>query len=91
MKQIRDSGELKLTLDFESHGAHDVIALPIIQYIMGYCKGNDVLYGRKKGYHVRMKVLCRYCNICSADGDDVCLNNPVKCTFFATDYVVNKT
>ena len=34
IKDIRDSGGLKLTLDFDDHGTHDVIAIPVIQFII---------------------------------------------------------
>ena len=91
MKDIRDSGGLKLTLDFGSHGVHDVIAIPVIQYIVGDCKGNDVLCGRKGGHEIRMKGLCRDCNISPQDGDDVCLETPLKCKFLTKDDVLNKT
>ena len=91
MKDIRDSGGLKLTLDFGSHGVHDVIAIPVIQFIVGDCKGNDVLCGRKGGHDVRMKGLCRDCNISPQDGDNVCLETPLKCNFLTKDDVLNKT
>ena len=47
MKHIRDSCGIKLTLDFGKYGTHKVIAIPVIQYIIGDCKGNDTLCGRK--------------------------------------------
>ena len=49
MKDIRESGGLKLTLNFGIHDTHDVIAVPVIQFIIGDCKGNDIFYGRKGG------------------------------------------
>ena len=49
MKDIRDSGGLQLTLDSGLHGVHDVIAIPVIQYIVGDCKGNDVFRRSKEG------------------------------------------
>ena len=91
MKHIRDSGGLQLTLDFGSHGVHDVIAILVIQYIVGDCKGNDVLCGRKGGHDVRMKGLCRDCNISPQDGDDVCLDTPLKCDILTKDDALNKT
>ena len=47
MKLIRDAGGIKLTLDFGHHGIHEVVAIPVIQYIIGDCKGNDTLCGGK--------------------------------------------
>ena len=38
-----------------------------------------------------MKGLCRDCNISPQDGDDVCLDTPLKCNFLTKDDVLNKT
>ena len=48
-----------------------VIAIPVIQFIIGDCKGNDLLCGRKGGHHLNMKGLCRDCNIAPKDGDKI--------------------
>ena len=71
MKEIRNLGELKLTLDFGSHGEHDVITIPVIQCIVGDCKSNDVLCERKGGHDARMKGLYRDCNVSPEDSDEV--------------------
>ena len=38
---------LNLPLTLKKHGTHEVITIPVIQYIVGDCKGNDTLCGRK--------------------------------------------
>ena len=45
MKEIRVTGGVHITLDFGNDMKHDVIAIPVIQFIIGNCKGNDLLYG----------------------------------------------
>lgn len=47
MKKICDNGGMKLTLDFGNNKKHDVILIHVIQFIIGHCKGNDLLCGRK--------------------------------------------
>ena len=54
MKNIRESGGLKLTLNFGSHSTHNVITIPLIQFIIGDCKGNDILCIRKGGHSLSM-------------------------------------
>ena len=90
MKWIYDSGGVKLTLDFGGSKKHNVIAMPVTQYIIGDCKGNDVLCGRKGGHSLNMKGLCRDCTISPNDGDDVCLGQALKCQFITMDDVLNK-
>ena len=68
MKTIRDNGGIKLCLDFGNGNVHHVTAIPVIQYIIGDCKGNDLLCGRKAGHHINMKGLCRDCNISPRNG-----------------------
>ena len=77
MKQIRECGGIKLTLDFGKDGTHEVIAIPVIQYIIGDCKGNDTLCGRKGGHSLGMKGLCQDCNITPDDGDNTCIGGPL--------------
>ena len=88
MKEIRDSGGIKLCLDFGGGEKHDVIAIPVIQFIIGDCKGNDLLCGRKGGHHIRMKGLCRDCDISPEDGDDVCIEKDLICSFHSIDTIV---
>ena len=47
MKDIRDQGGIKLTLDFGEWLKHDVVAIPVIQFVIGDCKGKDLLCERK--------------------------------------------
>ena len=47
MKEIRDNGGIRLILDLGSGRMHDTIAIPVIKFIIGDCKGNDILCGRK--------------------------------------------
>ena len=46
MHHIRQSSGIRLKLDFEETQIHQVIAIPVIQFIIGGCKGNDMLCGR---------------------------------------------
>ena len=91
MKHIRDSGGIKLTLDFGNYGTHEVIAIPVIQYIIGDCKGNDTLCGRKGGHSLSMKGLCRDCNIAPQYGDNTCIDGPLLCDYIKKDDVEGKT
>ena len=91
MKEIRESGGLKLCLDFGNNNKHEVIAMPVIQYIIGDCKGNDLLCGRKAGHHIQMKGLCRDCNISPQDGDNVCLDSELMCSFHSVHTIVGRT
>ena len=88
MKEIRDNGGMKLCLDFGNGKRHNVVAMPVIQYIVGDCKGNDLLCGRKGGHHIEMKGLCRDCNIAPNDGDNVCMNKELMCNFHSIDTIV---
>ena len=91
MKLIYDRGGVQLTLDFGCDKIHNVIALPVTQFIIGDCKGNDVLCGRKGGHSLNMKGLCRDCTISPIDGDDVCLGTPLKCRFITIEDVLDKS
>ena len=90
MKDIRDCGGIKLTLNFGLHGKHDVIAIPVIQYVIGDCKGNDTLCGRKGGHSLSMKGLCRDCNISPSDGDNTCVNEPLICKYITKTDIEGK-
>ena len=50
MREIRTNGGIHINLDFGNDMKHYVIAIHIIQLVIGYCKRNDLLYGRKGGY-----------------------------------------
>ena len=64
LKSIYDNGGLRVNIDFQdSKGLReDIIIVPVIQYIIGDCKGNDVLCGRKGTHHLGSPWLCRDCN-----------------------------
>ena len=81
MKYIRDCGGIKLTLNFGIHGKHDVIIFPVIQYVIGDCKGNDTLCRRKGGHSLSIQGLCRDCDISPSDGDNTCINQPLICKY----------
>ena len=72
MKDIRVSGGIKLTLDFGESLKHDVIVIPVIQFIIGDCKENDLLCGRKGGHSLLMNCLCQDCDISPMHVDDTC-------------------
>ena len=70
IKAISDSGGLMLTLDFnDGRGPIDIIAKPSIQFIIGDCKGNDILCGRMGSHGVGMQNLVRDCDVRPHDGD----------------------
>ena len=71
MHHIRQSSGIRLTLDFGDNRIHQVIAIVVIQCIIGDCKGNDMLCGRMGGHTLQMKGICRDCDISPNDGDDV--------------------
>ena len=91
MKVIRDAGGINLTLDFGQYGHHDVVAIPVIQYVIGDCKGNDTLCGRKGGHALSMKGLCRDCDISPENGDDTCIDRPLLCQYLKKEDVENKS
>ena len=81
MKDMRECGGIKLTLNFGIHGKHDVIAIPVIQYVIGDCKGNDILCGMNGGHSLSMQGLCRDCNFHPSDGDNTCIKQPLICKY----------
>lgn len=91
-KAIRDNGGLAVTLDFGSNRKHDVCVKPVIQFIIGDCKGNDLLCGRKGGHSVMMKGLCRDCDISPQRGDETFRNmDGLGCHFLTKDDIVGKS
>ena len=91
MKDIRDSGGIAMTLDFGPSLKHNVIAIPVIQFIIGDCKGNDLLCGRKGGHSLLMNGLCRDCNINPKYADDTCIGKELRCQFITIDDVFGKS
>ena len=76
---------------FGIHGNHTVIAVPVIQFIIGDCKGNDILCGRKGGHSLLMPGLCRDCNIHPSEGDNTCINKPLLCQYITKLDIEGKT
>ena len=68
-----------------------VSAVPIIAFIIGDCKGNDLLCLQKGGHHLKMKGLCRDCNIVPDDRDNTCIGGPLVCQFLKKSDIVGKT
>lgn len=91
MKDIRDSGGIEMTLDFGPSLKHNVIAIPVIQFIIGDCKGNDLLCGRKGGHSLLMNGLCHDCNIQPKYADDTYIGKKLCCQFITIDDVFGKT
>ena len=88
---MRQSGGICLTLDFVSNHINEVIAIPVIQFIIGDCKWNDMLYGRMGVHTLQMKGLCRECDIPPKDGDDLCIDKELKCRFHTKETIVGKS
>ena len=91
MNDLRKLGGLQLTLDFGEKGTHDVVAIPVIQFIIGDCKGNDILCGRKGGHSLNMNGLCRDCNISPLEGDNTCIGVPLVYRYIRTHDIIGKT
>ena len=66
---------------FGNNKTHDVIAIPVVQFIIGDCKGNDLLCDRKGGHSLNMKGLCRDCNVSPDDDDNTCIDKELICSF----------
>ena len=73
LKTITDNGGLRVDIDFQDGSGirKDIIIVPVLQYIIGDCKGNDVLCGRKGTHSLDTPWLCRDCNIPSLQADSV--------------------
>ena len=91
MPEIRENGSIRLTVDFGSGRTHDVIAIPVIQVIIGDCKVNDVLCGRKGGNSINMKSVCRDYDMQPSDGNDTCIGEYLNCTFHNLGNAFGKT
>ena len=91
MKAIRDNGGIKLTLDFGNNKKHGVIAIPVIQFIIGDYKGNDLLCGRMGGHSLNMKGLCRDCDISPDNGNNTCIDQRLLCSFHNMNNIVSKS
>ena len=70
---------------------HDVIATRFIQFIIGDCKGNDLLCGQKGGHSLQMNGLCRDCDIHPLDGDNICTGYNLIRSFRQIANIIGKT
>ena len=68
MKDLRYSGGIKLTLKLGG-SKYDVVSILVIQFIIGDCKGNDLLYVRKVAHSLLVNGLCRDCDSIPMDDD----------------------
>lgn len=90
-KEILDSGGLEIQLNFSTGQSHNVIVLPVIQFIIGDCKGNDLLCGRMGGHNLEMSGLCRDCDIKPGRATDIFLDQPLVCKFYSKKDFVGKS
>ena len=90
MKRIQEAGGMKITLNLGGK-IHHVRAIPVIAFVIGDCKGNDLLCGRMGGHHIGMQGLCRDCTISPLDGDNPCVGEPLLCEFITRDHVIGKS
>ena len=90
MRMIRESGGIKLTLDFGNNKTHEVIAISVVQFIIGDCKGNDLLCGHKGGHSLNMKGLCRDCNVSPQDGNKTCIDEELICSYHMKENIKDK-
>jgi hypothetical protein len=62
MKMINRHGGIKLSIPkLTGAGFVDVIARPQLQFVIGDCKGNNMLTGRYASHGIQVKHLCRDC------------------------------
>ena len=71
-RSINSKGGIKVDIDFQDGRGlqKDIILVPVIQYVIGDCKGNDVHCGRKGTHSLNTPNLCRDCNIPSEEADN---------------------
>ena len=88
MRLMREKGGIRLTLDFGQNRIHVVTAIPVIQFIVGDCKGNDLLCGRMGGHNIEMGGLCRDCDVSPSNGDLISDGDlPNECNFHTMEYL----
>ena len=78
-------------MNFGEHSRHDAIAIPVIQFIIDDCKGNDILCGRKGGHSLNMNGLCRDCTVSPMDGDNTYIGVPLKCKYIKVSDIAGQT
>ena len=93
-KQIYDCGGMKVNLDFRHCGGQNLgeyVLIPVIQYIIGDCKGNDLLCGRMAGHSLKMKGACRDCFISPPNLDYIPDDNEqLICKFITQEDIEGK-
>lgn len=90
MKLIRNTGSIKLTLNFSHYGKDDVVTIQVTQYVYVITKGDNTFYGRKGGHVLSMKGLFPICDISPEKGDDTCIDRTLMSIFFKKDAIENK-
>ena len=65
----------------------DVVFKLAVQVIIGDCKGNDLLCGRYGSHSIKVKRLCRDCDVLSLSGDD----HNHMCWFLSRGDIENRT
>ena len=73
MKQIRELGGLKLTLDFGKTRNHDAFIKPVMSFIIEDFQDNDLLCRRKWDHLQNMKGLYRINQFKLPYGDNACI------------------
>ena len=91
MKAICSNGGIKLTLDFGNNKKHDVIAIPMIKFIISDCKGNNLLCERMCGHSVNMKGLRRDCNVSPYNDDNTWIDQRLLFSFHNMNKKVGKS
>ena len=87
-RSIIENRGIKVDLDYGTGVVHkDIIIVPVIQYIIGDCKGNNVHCGRKGTHVLTTPRLCRDCNIPLSEADNV----NYRCNMASMRDFLNKT
>ena len=76
---------------FGEYGMHDVIDIPVIQFIIGDCKGNGIICGRKGGHLLNINGLYRDCDVLPMDGDNTYIGSPLKCKYINVSDITSQT
>ena len=92
LKYIHDNGGIYCSLNIPGFESKDVYLVPFIQFVIGDCKGNDALCGRKASHSLQMNCLSRDCNVLSENATDTCCDIiGLDCHFFTSKDFVNKS
>lgn len=80
IKEINNHGGMHLSVPkLNGNGFVDVIARPQLQFVIGDCKGNNLLTGRYGSHGIKVNHLCRDCDVPTIDADE-----PFRCCIFRT-------